>query len=90
MGLPEPGLPDVPDGIGGRTVPWADSLRLPVSGTRPAWFSPGTGRFEPIGGLPADSSGYQFTRVSGGWAVQAGSAAGVELAMTETRPAAIA
>ncbi|MCW2931773.1 MAG: hypothetical protein JWM19_2735 [Actinomycetia bacterium] len=75
VGLAVPGLPDEPDGIGGHTLPWADSLRLPVTGTQPAWFSPGTGRFEPIGGLPADSSGYQFTRIGDGWAVQANSAA---------------
>jgi hypothetical protein len=78
VGLAVPGLPDEPDGIGGPTLPWADSLRLPVTGRQPAWFSPATGRSEPIGGLPAGSSGYQFTRVSGGWAVQAGPAARVE------------
>ena len=60
-----------PDGIGGPALPWAGRLRLPVAGTQPAWFSPATGRSEPIGGLPADSAGYQFTRVDGGWAVQA-------------------
>jgi hypothetical protein len=64
-------LPVGPNGIIGQTAPWEDSLRLPVSGTQPAWFSPATGRSETIGGLPADDSGYQFTRVGGGWAVQA-------------------
>ena len=64
----------VPDGIGGPTVPWAGRLRLPVAGAEPAWFSPATGGSEPIGGLPADSSGYQFVRVEGGWAVQANAA----------------
>ena len=44
---------------------------MPVSGTQPAWFWPATGRAETIGGLPAHDSGYQFTRVGGGWAVQA-------------------
>ncbi|HEX3966245.1 MAG TPA: hypothetical protein VHZ03_57980 [Trebonia sp.] len=78
VGLAVPGLANEPDGIGGHTLPWADSLRLPVTGTQPAWFSPATGRSVPIGGLPAGSSGYQFTRVSGGWAVQAGPAARVE------------
>jgi hypothetical protein len=73
-GLAAPGLPAEPDGIGGPTLPWADSLRLPATGTRPAWFSPATGRSAPIGGLPADSSGYQFTRIAGGWAVLASSA----------------
>lgn len=64
-------LPVGPNGIIGQTAPWQDSLRLPVSGTRPAWFWPATGRSETIGGLPADDSGYEFTRVGGGWAVQA-------------------
>jgi hypothetical protein len=73
-GLAAPGLPAEPDGIGGHTLPWAGSLRLPATGTRPAWFSPATGRSAPIGGLPADSSGYQFTRIGGGWAVQASAA----------------
>ena len=57
------------------SLPWGDSLRLPVAGTQPAWFWPATGRSEPIGGLPAESAGYQFSRVDGGWAVQADSAA---------------
>jgi hypothetical protein len=74
VGLAVPGLPSEPDGIGGPTLPWAGSLRLPVAGAQPAWFSPATGGSEPIGGLPTDSSGYQFTRVEGGWAVQANSA----------------
>jgi effector-binding domain-containing protein len=78
VGLAVPGLPDEPDGIGGHTLPWADNLRLPVTGTQPAWFSPATDRSEPIGGLPGDSSGYQFTRIGGGWAVQANSAARVQ------------
>jgi hypothetical protein len=63
--------PPGPDGILGHTVPWDTSLRIPVGGSRPAWFSPATGASEPIDGLPADSAGYQFTRVDGGWAVQA-------------------
>ena len=73
-GLAAPGLPAEPDGIGGPTLPWAGSLRLPAAGTQPAWFSPATGRSAPIGGLPADSSGYQFIRIGGGWAVQANAA----------------
>jgi hypothetical protein len=77
VGLAVPALPVEPDGIGGHTLPWADTLRLPVTGMQPAWFSPGTDRFEPIGGLPAVSSGYQFTRIGDGWAVQANSAAKV-------------
>ena len=66
-----PGPPSESDGIVGPTLPWGGSLRLPVAGPQPAWFAPATGRSEPIGGLPADSAGYQFTRVDGGWAVQA-------------------
>jgi hypothetical protein len=65
------GLPPEPDGIGGQTLAWDHDLRLPATGARPAWFSPASGRAEPIGGLPANRSGYQFTRVIGGWAVQA-------------------
>jgi hypothetical protein len=63
-----------PDAIGGPVVPWAASLRLPVAGTQPTWFSPATGDSAPIGSLPADSAGYRFTRASGGWVVQASSA----------------
>jgi hypothetical protein len=77
-GLAAPGVPDEPNGIGGPTLPWAGGLRLPAAGARPAWFSPATGRSEPIGGLPADSSGYQFIRIGGGWAVQANSAGKTE------------
>ena len=64
-------LPPGPDGIAGQTLTWDRSLRLPVTGAQPGWFSPASGRSEPIGGLPADRSGYQFIRVVGGWAVQA-------------------
>jgi hypothetical protein len=35
------------------------------------WFWPATGQMVPIGGLPPQRSGYQFTRTAGGWAVQA-------------------
>ena len=35
------------------------------------WFYPATGQTTPIGGLPRQQSGYQFTRAAGGWAVQA-------------------
>jgi hypothetical protein len=64
-------LPPGPDGIAGQTLAWDRNLLLPSAGARPAWFSPASGRAEPIGGLPADPIGYQFTRVTGGWAVQA-------------------
>ena len=71
-----------PDGVRGADLPWDGSLRLPVAGTQPTWFSPATGRSAPIGGLPPDSAGYQFTRAAGGWVVRAGS--GGELASGET------
>jgi hypothetical protein len=65
--------PAGPNGIAGQTPAWDHHLRLPVAGTRPAWLSPASDRTEPIGGLPANRAGYQFTRVVGGWAVQASS-----------------
>ena len=67
-----------PGRIAGSDLPMAGSLRLPVAGAQPAWFSPATGVSARIGGLPADSAGYQFTRADGGWVVRAGS--GGELA----------
>jgi hypothetical protein len=70
-----PAVPAGPNGITGRTLAWDRSLRLPAAGSRPIWFSPASGRSEPIAGLPADPSGYQFTRVAGGWAVRSSSAA---------------
>ncbi len=70
----EPVLAGQASGISGETLPWDASLRLPVTGAQPAWFWPGTGRMEPIRGLPPDPAGYQFTRAGGGWAIQAGSA----------------
>jgi hypothetical protein len=69
------GQPKGPDGIVGHTLPWDARLGLPATGKQPAWFWPATGRLKPIGGLPPQRSGYQFTRVPGGWAVQADSGA---------------
>ena len=60
-----------PDGITGRILSWPGGLRLPATGERPVWFWPATGQVMPIGGLPPQRSGYQFTRAAGGWAVQA-------------------
>jgi hypothetical protein len=68
-------LPPEPDGIAGQTLAWNRALRLPAAGTQPVWFSPASGRSEQIVGLPANRSGYQFSRVAGGWAVQASMAA---------------
>ena len=82
--LPSPAFPSAPaalsappgpNGITGRTLAWDRSLRLPATGSRPVWFLPASGRAEPIAGLPPDPSGYQFSRVNGGWAVQSGSGA---------------
>jgi len=60
-----------PDGITGQILSWPGGLRLPATGERPVWFWPATGQVMPIGGLPPQRSGYQFTRAAGGWAVQA-------------------
>jgi hypothetical protein len=70
-GALSPGPADQTSGLIGQTLPWDASLRLPVAGTQPRWLWPATGRAQPIGGLPRDRYGYQFTRVAGGWAVQA-------------------
>jgi hypothetical protein len=70
---PATGAAAVPDGVTGQNLSWDSGARLPVAGSRPAWFWPATGRTEPIG-LPPNGSGYQFTSVVGGWAIQAGPA----------------
>ena len=64
-----------PNGITGPALSWPGELRLLAAEQRPAWFSPGSGRVAPIGGLPAERSGYEFTRAAGGWAIQADPAA---------------
>jgi hypothetical protein len=69
--LPATSVAAVPEGVTGQTLPWDRSARLPVAGSRPAWLWPATGRRETIGGLAPDDSGYQFTSVAGGWAIQA-------------------
>lgn len=71
----EPSVPPGPNGIAGRTVAWDRSLRLPAAGPQPVWFSPASGHADPIAGLPPDPSGYQFIRVTAGWAVRSPSAA---------------
>jgi hypothetical protein len=68
---PATGVAVLPDGVTGHTLPWDSAARLPVSGSRPSWLWPATGRTQPIGGLPPEDSGYQFTGVAGGWAIQA-------------------
>jgi hypothetical protein len=62
---------DEPDGITGQVLSWPEGLRVPADGDRPRWFWPATGRVVVIAGLPPQRAGYQFTRVAGGWAVQA-------------------
>jgi hypothetical protein len=69
-----PGVPGRPDGIIGQASLRDGSLQLPIAGEQPAWFWPATGRTEPIGGLPSERAGYQFTRVGGGWVIQPSSA----------------
>ncbi|HXS63087.1 MAG TPA: hypothetical protein VN767_09435 [Streptosporangiaceae bacterium] len=59
----------LPSGVVGPTVVWAATERLPLTGSRPAWFWPTKGRVRPIAGLPSDRYGYSFTRVGGGWAI---------------------
>jgi hypothetical protein len=65
---------------------WTASQRLPVSGSRPAWLYPATGRMTTIGGLPPIRSGYVFTRITGGWAVQANAGAGPWCADCQAQP----
>jgi len=65
------GVAAEPDGITGQTSPWPGGLRLPATGQQPVWFYPATGQTAPIGGLPRQQAGYQFTRAAEGWAVQA-------------------
>jgi len=65
------GVAAEPDGITGQTLAWPGGLRLPAAGPQPAWFWPATGQVLAIGGLPRQPAGYQFVRVTGGWAVQA-------------------
>jgi hypothetical protein len=81
-----PGIPDGPDGIIGPTLPWDAGLRLPVAGSQPTWFWPATSRIQVIGGLPLDRSGYLFTRIGGGWAVQASATAWPGCANCAGRP----
>ncbi len=65
--------PSGPGGVSGLAMSRSGGLRLPVTGPEPAWLRPATGRATPILGLPRHQPGYQFTRVAGGWAVQADS-----------------
>ncbi len=71
--VPSGAGPSGPGGVSGLAMSRSGGLRLPVTGPEPAWLRPATGRATPILGLPRHQPGYQFTRVAGGWAVQAGS-----------------
>src|SRR5260221_9160834 len=61
-GGPLPGDP-LPGGIAGATVKPPAGIRVPRTGSRPVWFVPAKDKTEPIGGLPADKSGYSFTKL---------------------------
>ena len=63
-----------PGGVSGLPMSRDHSLRLPLAGPQPAWLWLGTGREQPIRGVPRDQAGYQFTRAGDGWAVQPNSA----------------
>jgi hypothetical protein len=71
---PAAALAAEPNGITGPALSWPGGLRLPATGQRPEWFWPGTGQMVPIAGLSPQRSGYEFIRVAGGWAIQAGPA----------------
>jgi len=59
-----------PVGLAGVPVALGSGVQLLLTGAQPGWFSPATGRFKPIWGLPESGPGYGFTRVAGGWAAQ--------------------
>lgn len=63
-----------PSELSGVAMPAGDSVRLLLTGPRPAWFSLATGHAEAIKGLPWDRRGYSFGRVVGGWSAQPGTA----------------
>jgi hypothetical protein len=77
-GLPgRPGTVTVqpaPSAMSGVPMPAGSSVRLLLTGPRPAWFSLATGHAELIKGLPWDRWGYLLTRVVGGWSAQPGTA----------------
>ncbi len=69
--VPSGAGPSGPGGVSGLAMSRSGGLRLPVTGAEPAWLRPATGHATPILGLPEHQPGYQFTQVTGGWAVQA-------------------
>ena len=66
---PLAGMP-LSGGIAGATVRPPASVRVPRTGMRPTWFVPAMGKTESISGLLASKSGYSFTRLDSGWAIQ--------------------
>jgi len=62
--------PVKPDRMTGQPLARDISLPLLLGGHGPAWFQVATGQADPILGLPRSSNGYQFIRISGGWAAQ--------------------
>lgn len=70
-----PGRAGLPGGVSGPGLGLMRGVRLPVSGPRPFWFWPATGRAEPISGLPVTGASYSFVRASGGWMVMRGALA---------------
>jgi hypothetical protein len=80
-----PSVGGEPAGIPGPTLPWG-KVTLPVTGDRPAWLSPATGRTTRISGLPPSGTGYQFTLVGGGWAVQSALAGSTVCSYCNTTP----
>lgn len=60
----------LPTIVTGPIVKPPPQIRVPRTGSRPVWFVPAQAKTEPIGGLPVDKSGYSFTRVDTGWAIQ--------------------
>ncbi len=61
--------PTGPSGIPGVHLKVPAATRLPRTGAQPAWYRPGNGSAQLIGGLSYDWFGYVFTRVGGGWAI---------------------
>jgi len=70
-----PGRAGVPGGVSGSRLWLMRGVQLPVSGPRPLWFWPATGRAEPISGLPVTGGLYSFVRAPGGWVVMRGALA---------------
>jgi hypothetical protein len=86
VGGQAPGAGQQITGITGTTLRWGRNVGLPVSGERPAWLFPATGRIKPIADLPPSGSGYQFIRVGDGWALQANLADNISCSHCDAAP----